>query len=162
MTDQQRATIARLRQQQDLLQFTQFSNDDAYDLGVQAVTAAGEANLSITIDIRRHGQQLFHVARPGTSANNDAWIDRKVRLVNRFGDSSYLVHWILKRDGATVEPSVGLDPLLFVAAGGSFPIILRGTGPVGTITVSGLKHDDDHNFVTRILATHLHINLPPN
>src|SRR4029077_12235045 len=110
MTDQHRATIARLRKQQDLLQFSQFSNDDAYDLGVQAVNGARQANLPITIDIRRHGHQLFQVARAGTSANNDAWIDRKVRLVNKFGDSSYLVHCQLELDGESVAPALGLDP----------------------------------------------------
>lgn len=155
MRDELRATIARVRQQQKLLQFSQFSNENAYELGVQAVAAARGQDLPITIDIRRHGHQLFHAARPGTSPNNDAWIDRKVRLVDKFGDSSYLVYCQMELDGATVEPSLGLDPLLYVAAGGSFPIILRGSGPIGTVTVSGLKQEEDHDFVVRVVAAYL-------
>ena len=85
-------------------------------MGTAAVTAAGEANLAIAIDIRRNGHQLCHVARPGTSANNDAWIVRKVRLVDRFGDSSYLVRCQMELDGGVVEPAIGLDTLLYAAA----------------------------------------------
>ena len=55
------------------------------------VAAATDRALPVTIDIRRHGQQLFHAALPGTTAENDSWIERKVNVVNRFAAASYLV-----------------------------------------------------------------------
>ncbi len=49
-----------------------FSNADAWLLGSAMAAAAIERALPVTIDIRRHGQQLFHVALPGTTAENDS------------------------------------------------------------------------------------------
>jgi uncharacterized protein (UPF0303 family) len=40
----------------------------------------------------------------------------------------------------------------FAAHGGSFPIIVRGTGCIGAVTVSGLPQRDDHNLVVEALA----------
>ncbi len=91
MNDDQQALIASLEAQERTLVFTRFDNADAWRLGSAMVAAAIERNLPVTIDIRRHGQQLFHVALPGTTAENDSWIERKVNVVNRFAAASYLV-----------------------------------------------------------------------
>ena len=91
MNDDQQALIASLEAQERRLVFTRFDNADAWRLGSAMVAAAIEWALPVTIDIRRHGQQLFHVALPGTTAENDSWIERKVNVVNRFAAASYLV-----------------------------------------------------------------------
>ena len=84
MNDEQRALIASLEEQERRLVFTRFDNTDAWRLGSAMVAAATERNLPVTIDIRLGGQQLFHAALPGTTAENDAWIERKVNVVSRF------------------------------------------------------------------------------
>ncbi|MFD0330409.1 heme-binding protein [Streptacidiphilus monticola] len=48
-----------------------------------------------------------------------------------------------------------LDPARYAAHGGSFPLLVRGTGPVGTVTVSGLPQLDDHLFVVECLRRFL-------
>jgi uncharacterized protein (UPF0303 family) len=40
-----------------------------------------------------------------------------------------------------------LDPASYAAHGGAFPILIRGTGCVGTVAVSGLPQVEDHRFV---------------
>src|SRR6201986_4144599 len=100
--------------------------------------AATQRDLPVTIDIRRHGQQLFHVALPGTTAENDSWIERKVNVVNRFAASSYLVGRRLAANGSALDEARGVEPRLFAAHGGAFPVRVRGVGVVGTVTVSGL------------------------
>jgi uncharacterized protein (UPF0303 family) len=87
VTDEAQALIASLQQQQRDLQFAHFDNDDAWALGVRFVEVAQLRGLPIVIDIRRFGQQLFHAALPGTTAENDSWVERKIRVVNRFSDS---------------------------------------------------------------------------
>ena len=37
------------------------------------------------------------------------------------------------------------------AAGGSFPVRVRGAGVVAAVTVSGLTSDEDHDFVVAAL-----------
>src|ERR671938_128502 len=97
------ALIAELEQQEQRLQFSRFDNDDAWRLGCLLVALARERQLPIVVDIRRHGQQLFHAALPGTAPDNDAWIERKVRVVDRFSAASYLVGRRLHAKGRTLD-----------------------------------------------------------
>ena len=155
MNDDQQALIASLEAQEKRLVFTRFDNADAWRLGRAMVAAAMERQLPITIDIRRHGQQLFHVALPGTTAENDSWIERKVNVVNRFGAASYLVGRRLAAGGTALDEALGVEPRLFAAHGGAFPVRIKDVGVVGTITVSGLPQADDHAFVVEQLELFL-------
>jgi uncharacterized protein (UPF0303 family) len=157
MNDDQQALIASLEAQEEQLVFARFSNADAWRLGSAMAAAAIERALPVTIDIRRHGQQLFHVALPGTTAENDSWIDRKVNVVNRFAAASYLVGRRLEARGIALDEAIGVEPRLFAAHGGAFPIRIRDVGVVGTVTVSGLPQADDHAFVTEMIGVFLGI-----
>lgn len=152
--------LRRLLEQEDVLQFSEFSNETAYDLGVRLVEAARSEQKGITIDISRNGQQLFHCALPGTSADNDEWIKRKNRAVNRFGHSSFYLGRYHASQGTTLEERMYVNPAEYAAHGGAFPILIKGVGVVGTITVSGLPQQEDHEFVTRIIADYLGVALP--
>ena len=139
--------LKTLLQQEQELQFTSFNETTAWQLGTQMVEHAMRENLPITIDITRGQQQLFHYSLPGTAADNDEWVKRKVRLVNRFGHSSFYMGQLLKHKGKTIEQSYLISESEFAAHGGCFPIIVKGTGMVGTITVSGLPQEEDHKLV---------------
>ncbi len=154
MTDQD-ALISTLEAQEQRLVFTRFDNTDAWRLGSAMVAAATERSLPITIDIRRHGHQLFHAALPGTAPDNDGWIERKVNVVNRFGAASYLVGRRLAARDEALDEAVGVEPRLFAPHGGAFPIRIRDVGVVGTVTVSGLPQADDHAFVVEMIAAFL-------
>ena len=147
--------IADLERQEQRLQFTRFDNDDAWRLGCLIVAWAKERQLPITVDIRRHGHQLFHAALPGTTPDNDAWIERKVRVVDRFSAASYLVGRRLSAKGRTLDQSQGVDPAHYATHGGSFPVRIRDVGVVGTITVSGLAQDVDHALVVEAVEAFL-------
>jgi uncharacterized protein (UPF0303 family) len=157
MNDDQQALIASLEAQEERLVFSRFSNEDAWRLGNAMAAAAIERALPVTIDIRRHGQQLFHVALPGTTAENDSWIERKVNVVNRFAAASYLVGRRLAARGSALDEALGVEPRLFAAHGGAFPVRIRDVGVVGTVTVSGLPQADDHAFVTEMIGAYLSI-----
>jgi uncharacterized protein (UPF0303 family) len=147
--------IASLEAQERTLVFTRFDNADAWRLGSAMVAAATERGLPVTIDIRRHGQQLFHAALPGTTAENDAWIERKVNVVNRFAAASYLVGRRLAAGGRELDEALGVDPRLFAAHGGAVPVRVKDVGVIGTVTVSGLPQADDHAFVTEMIGAFL-------
>jgi uncharacterized protein (UPF0303 family) len=155
MNDDDQALIASLEEQERRLVFTRFDNADAWRLGSAMVQAAIERALPVTVDIRRHGQQLFHVALPGTTADNDAWIERKVNVVNRFSAASYLVGRRLAARGTVLDEALGVEPRSYAAHGGSFPVRVKDVGVVGTVTVSGLPQADDHAFVTEMIGAFL-------
>jgi uncharacterized protein (UPF0303 family) len=147
--------LAELLAQEEELQFTTFTNTTAWELGCALVDAARRDRLPVTVDIRRGDQQLFHAALAGTAANNDAWIERKNRVVRRFGHSSFYVGSKHRVDGTDFAARELVDPLEYAAHGGAFPVIVRGVGMVGTVTVSGLPQADDHRLVVDVLRAFL-------
>jgi uncharacterized protein (UPF0303 family) len=149
------ALIETLRDQEQRLQFGSFDLNDAWALGTLLVDTARARSLGVTVDITRGDQQVFHAALPGTTPDNDEWIARKVRTVRRFQHSSFLVGRLAELDGVDFHEVFGLSTALFVAHGGSFPIIVRGSGQVGTVTVSGLPQADDHALVVEVLEAFL-------
>ncbi|MFH9299059.1 heme-degrading domain-containing protein [Streptomyces sp. NPDC017520] len=144
-------TVSELIAQERRLVLPRFSHDDAFALGSLLVALARERQAPVAIDIRRGAQQLFHAALPGSSADNDAWIDRKRKVVERYGESSYLVGTRFRAKGTTFEESSRLDPDTYAAHGGSFPIAVEGAGVIGTVTVSGLPQAEDHAMVVEAL-----------
>jgi uncharacterized protein (UPF0303 family) len=155
MSDDPAALLARLRADEAALVFDRFDEDDAWRLGTRLVEAARAEGLPVAISIRRNGQRLFHAALPGASADNDAWLDRKCRVVDRYGASSYAVGVRCLVEGTTFEESSRLDPDRYAAHGGAFPLRIAGVGVVGTVAVSGLPQADDHAFVVRELRRFL-------
>src|SRR4051794_3095331 len=134
------------------LQFDAFDHDTAWALGETLRRVARERNLPVAIDITLGDQQVFHAALGGSSADNDAWITRKTRVVRRFGHSSFYMGQV---HGDAFAEKFLLDPQEFAAHGGCFPIAVRTTGMVGTITVSGLPQEEDHRLVVDVLRTFL-------
>jgi len=147
--------LASIAAQEAELQFERFSNSDALELGLALVEAARSRALAVTIDICRGAQQLFHFAFAGTSADNDQWVIRKNRVVARFGRSSLAMGIALKKEGTTIEARYCLSSMDYSPHGGAFPIILKGTGPIGTVTVSGLAQEEDHALVVETLRAFL-------
>jgi uncharacterized protein (UPF0303 family) len=137
------------------LQFGSFSNDDAWALGCMLVEAAREQAAPVAIDVTRNGQQLFHAALPGATADNDDWIQRKIRVVQRCGHSSLAVGQLWRERGTTFEDVAGVDRALYAAAGGGFPVVVRDVGPVGTVAVSGLPQLDDHRLIVSTIRAYL-------
>jgi uncharacterized protein (UPF0303 family) len=143
--------LQTLREQENEIQFARFSNENALEVGLALLRSAVTRGKAVTIDITRYGQQLFHYAMEGTSADNDEWIKRKTNVVRRFGHSSYYMGIYLKNAGQTIQEKYLLPESEYAPHGGSFPLIIRGVGVVGTITVSGLPQAEDHELVVETL-----------
>ena len=150
--------LDRLLREEEELQFTSFNEDTAWQLGSMFVKVAIKENLPIAIDITRGVQQLFHASRPGASADNDVWIKRKIRLVNRMGHSSFYMGQYLKSCGKSIEEMYLLPEGEYAPHGGCFPIIIKGSGVIGTIAVSGLPQEEDHKLVVRLIREYLDQN----
>ncbi len=143
--------LDELEAQEAQLQFTRFDNDVAWALGVRLVEAARRQGLPLVVCVRRGAQLLFHAALPGTAPDNDAWLLRKCRVVERFGKSSYRVGAECSARGRSFEETYRLDPDTFAAHGGAFPVTVPGVGVVGVVAVSGLPQAHDHAFVVEEL-----------
>lgn len=148
-------TLAELAAEEQELQFGGFTNDDAWALGAALVAAAREARAPVAIEVARCGHQLFKAARPGATPDNDDWIERKARVVHRFGHSSLYVGQQYRERGTTFEAASGLAPARYAAHGGAVPVVVRSVGPVGVVVVSGLPQVEDHRMVVAAMRAHL-------
>ena len=146
--------LADLAAEEEELQFSSFTNHDAWELGPAVVPRGRRDRLPIAVDITRNRHRLFHAALAGATPDNDAWIERKTRVVDRFGHSSLYVRQASVERGTTFEEEFGLDPALYAAHGGAFPVIVRSVGPVGVVAVSGLPQLADHRMVVAALEAH--------
>jgi uncharacterized protein (UPF0303 family) len=148
-----RELLAELEAQESRLVFDRFDERTAWDLGVALRDAA--TGLPVAISIRRNGQRLFHSALPGASADNDGWLERKSAVVDRYGRSSLRIGEEFRVGGGSFDEHSRLDLSRFAAHGGAFPILLRGTGCIGTVAVSGLPQLEDHRLVVETLEAFL-------
>ncbi|MFE9407593.1 heme-degrading domain-containing protein [Streptomyces sp. NPDC006704] len=144
--------MTALEAEQQRLMLRQFTYEDAWELGMLLRALAVERNAPVVIDVRHGARTVFRCALPGSSADNDAWIDRKRRVAERYGAPSFLVGARFRAKGTTFEEGSRLDPDSYAAHGGSYPVTVEGVGVVGTATVSGLPQAQDHALVARALA----------
>ena len=147
--------LDQLLQEEQELQFASFNETTAWQLGCQLVERARKEGLPVVIDIVRGTHQLFHAALRGSSADNDEWVKRKVRLVYRFEHSSFYIGQLLKSRGDTIEKNYLIPESEFAPHGGSFPILIKGSGMIGAITVSGLPQEEDHKLVVEGIRNYL-------
>ena len=147
--------LQELEQQEKDLQFKEFTNETALELGTLLIQEAKKNGHKITIDIMRNGHQLFHYAFEGTGPDNDRWIKGKVKVSNLMNHSSYHCQVYFENREKTIEEDFHLSHLEYLPYGGSFPIMIANVGMVGSITVSGLASDEDHRFVTGVIKKFL-------
>jgi len=145
--------LKTLLEEEKTLQFEAFDEKTAWDLGTAIVAEATARTLPIAVDIRRGERQLFHASLGGASLNNDRWMERKIRTVNLIGHSSFYANRFLESLGKTIAEKYFVSPQEYAAAGGCFPIMVKGTGMVGTVAVSGLTQEEDHQLVTGAIAS---------
>ena len=150
--------IAQLKLQEEILQFAQFTEDDAWALGLAMRTLATKRKHPFVVDIRVAGRKLFFAALPGSVPENENWVQRKINIVMLKHKSSYHIGRELAQNGKILDQANGFNPIDVAPHGGCFPIIIKNVGVVGTITVSGIPQRDDHNFVVECIAAFLKID----
>jgi uncharacterized protein (UPF0303 family) len=149
--------LEKIALQEKRLQFKHFDATVAWAVGSALKAAAEKRGVAVAMDIQLNGHSLFSYAMPGTTPDNWDWIRRKRNVVQRYHRSSYAIGLTHQRNQTNLQDKAGLDLKDYAAHGGCFPIILVGTGCVGTITASGLPQRDDHNLVVSVLQDYLQL-----
>lgn len=152
--------LAVLDQQEDVLQFAAFDANTAWNLGSRLRDKLLERKAGGSVEIEVAGHLLFACTTPGATPGQANWIRRKRNSVRHFGRSTYVIGRKLERDGTTLPNRHGLRDEDHVVHGGGFPLVLRGTGMVGSVVLSGLPQRDDHNLVVEALSEVLGVDVP--
>lgn len=151
--------IETVQKQEELLQFTTFTNEDAVNLGLFLYHRAKEQGYPISIHITKNRQEIFHAALPGTSPDSDNWIARKQNTVMHFLISTVQVSLILQKRGITLEDKFKLSEKEYSSAPGGFPITVKEVGVIGALVISGLSKPTDHEFIVESLTDYLKVDL---
>lgn len=145
--------LETIAEQENRLVFSEFTSETALRIGLIIIENAKKDNKKITVNIEKNGHQLFHYSFDGTSPDNDQWVARKNRVVNRFFQSSLYIQTLLKYEEKSIEEKFHISSLEYCPYGGAFPITIKDVGVVGTITVSGLTEEEDHDMVVRAIES---------
>ena len=145
--------LGRIARQEQELQFERFDLETAWELGALLRKMAVERKLGVVIDITLFSMQVFYAALEGATPDNPNWVRRKRNTVFRLFKSSYVTGRELAKAQTNLQAKLGLADADYAAHGGSFPIVVKGTGCIGAVTVSGLPQREDHNMVVEALSS---------
>lgn len=146
-----------LEMQEEILQFSSFTNADAWELGTMVVMEGRRLGVSIAVRIRlNNGYTVFQYGMDGTNLYNEQWLTRKENTVRTLEQSSLRLYMSLRETQETLEERF-LNPNEYAACGGGFPIRVEEVGVIGSIAVSGLDHVSDHDLLVKCISKYLHV-----
>jgi uncharacterized protein (UPF0303 family) len=130
-----------------------FDNKVALQIGERAVALGLERSLPMAISIRIGDWEIFKASLPGSSIENDGWIQRKANVVNLTHHSTMYERVLAEETGSDWHLQHGVEDATHAIHGGGFPIITAGGGFQGVIVISGLPQVEDHLFALEILQS---------
>ena len=133
---------------EDELTLSVLTNKEAVGIGECVVKIAHEKNLPIATRVYIGDWIVFHVSLPGSDAENDRWMARKVRTVAAKGHSSMCLRILAEEAGIAEKDWYVQNNLAesdHAIHGGAFPLRVDGVH-VGTVVVSGIPQAEDHRL----------------
>ena len=130
------------------LVLTALTNKEAVELGECVVKIAREKKLPIATRVYIGDWIAFHASLPGSDAENDRWMARKVRTVAAKGHSSMCLRILAEEAGIAEKDWYAQNNLAesdHAIHGGAFPLRVNGVH-VGTVGVSGIPQAEDHGL----------------
>ena len=142
---------------EDELTLVVLTSKEAVEIGECVVKIAREKNLPIATRVYIGDWVVFHVSLPGSDAENDRWMGRKVRTVAAKGHSSMCLRILAEEAGIAEKDWYVQNNLAesdHAIHGGAFPLRVNGVH-VGTVVVSGIPQEDDHRLAIKSLKIYL-------
>ena len=129
-----------LQMQEEILQFSSFTNADAWELGNLIVAEAAKRGAAVLVRIRlNNGYTVFQYGMDGTNLYHEQWLTRKENTVRLTEKSSLRMYMDLRERGESLTDRF-LDEKEYAACGGGFPIRVEEVGVIGTVAITGLDH----------------------
>lgn len=135
--------------------FPEFDHTTAWDLGHRFIDEATKRGLNIAVRICIGEQIVFQYSMPGTKQGNEVWLERKIRTVYYFGDSTERTNLVHAQHGRDFYETPWIDPFLYTKHGGGFPIrVANSSAVVGAIAMSN-AHGMEHGFIVEMIREFL-------
>ncbi len=145
--------IQAVAEQERRLVWARFGAAESWAVGCALREDALRRGAAMTFEVMVAGRLLFWCATDGAAAGQADWIRRKRNTVVRFGRSSYAMGLEMGMSAKPfAERHAGLELADYAVHGGGVPVVLVGTGCVGSVVASGLHQRVDHGMVVRAMA----------
>ena len=144
--------LGLLDMQEEILQFSHFTNADAWEVGNCIVAEAIKRKLPVAVSIRlNNGLTVFQYASDSVNLQSERWLQRKMNTVRTLERSSLYTSVLLRKS----------EEKDYAACGGGFPIRIEEVGVIGAILVEGQDHFSDHDLIVKSISRYLHIDEVP-
>lgn len=100
----------------------------------------------VCILIKLNQREVFFHAGVNTTNENNLWVTKKENTVDTFDHSSLLKKALYLDNPDQFYEESGFSPKDFAIVGGGLPILVDNTGVVGSLIVSGLTDEEDHEL----------------
>ena len=148
-------TTSGLLQEELLLTLPKLDVADAMEIGEIAKSFGTQKGLPIAVEVRIGDWIIYHASLPGSTSENQWWIDRKARVVRLKHHSTMYERVSAEERGVDWHKENNLLDETHAIHGGGLPLITKGEGFVGVLLVSGLPHVDDHLLGVEVLTEFL-------
>ena len=148
-------TSAGLKIEEELLALPSFEIADAIEIGEIALDFGMTRGFAMATEVRIGDWTVFHASLPGSSPENDWWMNRKARVVMKTGHSSLYERVLAEESGVDWFAQHGVSEEEYAIHGGGLPINVKGKGLVGVLLISGLPQVQDHLLGVEILTEFL-------
>ena len=144
-----------LLEEQDRLVLPSLSVADALEIGQIATAYGVEQGLPIAVEVRIGDWIIYHASLPGSTVENQGWIDRKARVVMLKQHSTLFERVSAQERGVDWFAENKLTESTHAIHGGGLPLITQGDGFVGVLLISGLPQIEDHLLGVKVLTEFL-------
>ena len=98
---------------------------------------------------------IYHASLPGSTTENQSWIDRKARVVLLKHHSSLFERVSAEERGIDWHKENNVKDETHAIHGGGLPLITKDEGFVGILLISGLPQVEDHLLGVEVLTEFL-------
>jgi uncharacterized protein (UPF0303 family) len=144
-----------LLREEQLLNLPNLDIASAIEIGEIAKSFGVIRDLPIAVEVRFGDWIVYHVSLPGSTVENQWWIDRKARVVTLKHHSTLYEKVSAEERGVDWHKENNLLDETHAIHGGGLPLITKNEGFVGVLLISGLPQVEDHLLGVEVLTEFL-------
>ena len=144
-----------LLREEQLLKLPNLDITSAIEIGEIAKSFGVIRDLPIAVEVRLGDWIIYHASLPGSTVENQGWIDRKARVVMLKHHSTMYERVNAQERGIDWHKENNLLDETHAIHGGGLPLITKDQGFVGVLLISGLPQVEDHLLGVKVLTEFL-------
>ena len=148
-------TTKQLLSEEQFFTFDNLTPANALKIGEIAKSLGVLKSLPIAVEVRLGDWIIYHASLPGSTAENQWWIDRKARVVTLKHHSTMFERVNAEERGVDWHKENNLLNETHAIHGGGLPLITKDQGFVGVLLISGLPQAEDHLLGVEVLTEFL-------